>query len=93
MGQLSLLPLKSNTMIHVEQLPGEPEILAWVIGVALQISAAERQRLLECPDLPALLSMELEILSVERKLLRFMESTRDEQDRKNLFPFITWSSN
>jgi hypothetical protein len=66
--------------------------MAWVVGMALQISLAERQRLLECPDLPALLSKELELLSLEQKLLQYISSTQ-EQDRENLSPFFTWSSN
>jgi len=90
---MELLGRASGTLIQVEQLPDEPEILAWVIGVALQISYAERQRLLECPDLPTLLSKELELLSVEQKLLRFMAGTQGAQEHWASAPFITWSPN
>ena len=90
---IELLRWASGTSIQLENLPDEPEILAWVTGIALQISPAERQRLLECADLPALLTRELELLSVERKLLRFMRRTQSRQDDAALPPFIDWSPN
>jgi Lon protease-like protein len=90
---MELLGRASGTVIQVEQLPDEPEILVWVIGIALQISSAERQRLLECPDLPTLYSKELELLSVEQKLLRFIAATQSDRDRWNRSPFINWSPN
>jgi len=84
---MGLLGRVSGTVIQVEQLPDEPDILAWVIGVALQISALERQELLECADLPRLLGRELRLLNVEQKLLQFMARTEDDQERWNVFPF------
>lgn len=90
---MELLRWASGTVIQLEQLPDDPEILAWVTGIALQISSAERQRLLECPDLPSLLGRELELLSVERQMLRFMGRTQSEQDDDELPPFTNWSPN
>lgn len=84
---MALLGRVSGTVIQVEQLPDEPDILAWVIGIALQISSLERQELLECADLPRLLNHELRLLSLERKLLNFMASTGDDQEQWNVFPF------
>lgn len=84
---MALLGQVSGTVIQVEQLPDEPDILAWVIGIALQISSLERQELLECADLPQLLNRELRLLSLERKLLNFMATTGDDQEQWNVFPF------
>lgn len=84
---MGLLGRVSGTVIQVEQLPDEPDILAWVIGIALQVSSLQRQELLECADLPQLLSRELRLLSLERKLLNFMASTEADQEQWNVFPF------
>lgn len=84
---MGLLGRVSGTVIQVEQLPDEPDILAWVIGIALQVSALQRQELLECADLPALLGHELRLLNLEKKLLQFMARTEDDQEQWNVFPF------
>lgn len=90
---MDLLSKATGTVIRVEELPDEPEILCWVVGIALQISLEEQERLLGCEDLPTLLRQELELLSLEKQLLRFIAETQEEKDDWTLAPYIHWSPN
>jgi hypothetical protein len=90
---IEMLSQSSGTVIQVDRLPDEPEILVWVVGIALQISALERQRLLESEDMTTLLHRELELLSLEKRLMRYIEETQQNLNDPEDLPFVDWSPN
>ncbi len=90
---IEVLNRLSATVIRVDSLPDEPEILVWVVGIALQISSRERQRLLESEDIFTLLRRELELLSLEKQLLQYIAETQDSRDYWEMAPFTHWSPN
>jgi len=90
---IEMLSESSGTVIQVDRLPDEPEILVWVVGIALQISSAQRQRLLESEDMPTLLRRELELLSLEKQLLKYIADTQEGRDDLEGLPFMHWSPN
>ena len=59
----------------VENLPEDPTALAFLTAIALQVSHAEKQRLLEISSVPDILAEERAFLRREDKLLRFMVET------------------
>jgi Lon protease-like protein len=61
-----------GTIIQVEEAPRDASSLAYLIGIALQVSMEEKQGLLSILTLPALLAKEAHILSREEMLLTRM---------------------
>jgi Lon protease-like protein len=59
------------------EFPDEPAALSFQVGAMLQISADERQRLLEIDDTESRLRQELVYLRRETRLLRLLLSRRD----------------
>lgn len=62
--------------ISVDEMPDEPDALAYLIAVALQVSLEQKQALLEAPTLVELLRQEQRLMHSETAILRYMEHTR-----------------
>ncbi len=68
----TLSALQQNTERTDIELPDDPELLSYLVAAALQVSVAERQRLLEIDSTDERLSACLSILRRERMLLENM---------------------
>jgi Lon protease-like protein len=66
-----------GTVIRVEEAPRDASTLAYLIGIALQVSMEEKQDLLSVVTLPALLARETQILSREETLLTRMRERQE----------------
>lgn len=67
-----------GTLVQIEEPPRDPSSLAYLVGIALQISMEEKQELLSIIQLPSFLARERLILRREEALLqrmREMQST------------------
>lgn len=62
--------------ISVDEMPDEPDTLAYLIAVVLQVSLEQKQALLEAPILIDLLRWEQRLMHSETAILRYMERTR-----------------
>jgi Lon protease-like protein len=93
LAYMKVLREASGTVVEFDELPEEPDILAWVVALTVQIPSHERQQLLECEDLPTLFRKELTLLSIEQKLLAYIARTQKDKDDWDLAPFLHWSPN
>jgi Lon protease-like protein len=57
---------------RIEELPEDPESLAFMTAVALNVPTEDKQRLLELPDLVSLLRTEQHMLAREAMILRHL---------------------
>lgn len=81
-GYIKALSQVLNSEIDLDEMPGDPQSLAYLTASALQIPWDEKQSLLEMPRLPQLLKTERALLGKETMLLGFMhgsESRIEEQ--------------
>ncbi len=75
---VELLSKASNTNLRLDRLPEDPLTLAFMIAIALQVKAEDKQKVLEQPGIPEILSLESRLISRETKLLEFMMETQQE---------------
>ena len=75
---VELLSDASNTRLRLDRLPDDPKALSILVAIALQISNAEKQRLLEMPGVPEILDRERFLLSLETMVIRHMVATQKE---------------
>jgi uncharacterized protein len=75
---IELLSKASNTNLRLDRLPEDPLTLAFMIAIALQIKAEDKQRVLEQPGIPEILALESRLIGRETKLLEFMMGTQQE---------------
>ena len=66
--------------IDADDMPDEPQELAFLTASTLQIPWDDKQNLLAIPDLRDLVASELELLSRETMLLGFMHGTEASLD-------------
>jgi Lon protease-like protein len=69
---LKLLSRTTGAEIKLQHPPDDPEKIAYLIAMALQVTLPEKQRLLTIPDLPTLLRQEISLLRNETKVLSVM---------------------
>lgn len=69
-----------DTEIDADDMPDEPQELAFLTASTLQIPWDDKQNLLAIPDLPNLVARELELLSKETMLLGFMHRSEASLD-------------
>jgi len=67
-----------GTLIQIENAPRNPTELAYLVGIALQVSMQEKQELLSIVSLPSLLLRESFILSREETLLQRMREAQED---------------
>jgi hypothetical protein len=75
-----------NSDIDLEEMPQDPQSLAYLTAGALQIPWDEKQQLLETPDLPQLLSVERTVLGKETMMLGFMHGSESRVEEQVLGP-------
>lgn len=78
MDYVDLLAKASSTKLRLNRLPEDPLTLAFLIAIALQVKAEDKQKLLEQPGIPEILALESRLISRETKLLEFMLGTQQE---------------
>jgi len=80
---VDLLSKVNNTELKLDRLPEDPMALAFLIGIALQVSAEEKQEALALASVPAMLAHEYNLLSQELVLLQYMADTLAEAQAMN----------
>ena len=75
---VDLLAKASSTNLRLERLPEDPLTLAFMIAIALQVKAGDKQKLLEQPGIPEILALEARLIARESKLMQFMLQTQQE---------------
>ena len=75
---VDLLAKASSTNLRLERLPEDPLTLAFMIAIALQVKAADKQKLLEQAGIPEILALEARLIARETKLMQFMLETQQE---------------
>ena len=83
---VELLSKACNTNLRLDRLPEDPLTLAFMIAIALQIKAEDKQKVLEQPGIPEILALESKLISRETKLLEFMMGTQQEVMSMNSGP-------
>jgi uncharacterized protein len=78
MDYVELLSRASNTNLRLDRLPEDPLTLAFMIAIALQVKAEDKQKVLEQSGIPEILALESRLISREIKLLEFMMGTQQE---------------
>lgn len=73
---VDLLGEASNQQLQLEGLPEEPTALALLVAIAMQVSVADKQKLLECAGIPEMLAHEAHLLSRECLFTRFIIDTQ-----------------
>jgi Lon protease-like protein len=83
---VELLSKASNTNLRLDRLPEDPLTLAFLIAIALQVKAGDKQKLLEQAGVPDILALESRLLGRECQLMQFMLSTQQEVMAMNSGP-------
>jgi ATP-dependent Lon protease len=73
---VDLLGEASNQKLQLDGLPDEPTALALLVAISMQVSAADKQKLLESVGIPEMLAHEAHLLSRECLFTRFMIETQ-----------------
>lgn len=73
----------NNADLKLDRLPEEPMTLAFLVAIALQVSPAQKQTLLEQPGVPEMLVNELNLLAHENMMLRYMVETQSQVQAMN----------
>lgn len=85
-GYISVLSQVLNSEIDLDDMPDDPQSLAFLTASALQIPWDEKQGLLEMPHLPQLLSTERALLGKETMMLGFMHGSESRVEEQVLGP-------
>jgi len=76
---MSLLTMAQGHKINVDEVPSDPQSLAWLVAIVLQIPMVEKQRLLDRPTVRAVLTAERAIMRREQLILSHIASTQADQ--------------
>ena len=85
-GYIDVLSQVLSSEIDLEDVPTDPQSLAYLTAGALQIPWDDKQNLLETPDLPELLRVERTLLGKETMMLGFMHSSESRIEEQVLGP-------
>jgi Lon protease-like protein len=66
----------SGTNLRLDRLPEDPLTLAFLVAIALQVKAEDKQRLLEQAGIPEILALESRLIARESMLMQFMVDTQ-----------------
>ncbi len=78
MNYVELLAKASSTNLRLERLPEDPLTLAFLIAIALQVKAGDKQKILQMPGIPEILALESRLIARESKLMNFMLETQQD---------------
>jgi Lon protease-like protein len=85
-GYIDVLSQVLSSEIDLEDVPTDPQSLAYLTAGALQIPWDDKQNLLETPDLPELLRVERTLLGKETMMLGFMHSSESRIEEQVIGP-------
>lgn len=77
MRYVELMTKATGVQLQLDQLPEEPTTLAFLTAIALQVSANDKQRMLNQAGIPAILDLGNYLLARELQLLKYMLETQD----------------
>jgi len=66
----------TNSRLNLDNLPDDPNALAFLIAIALPIEDKDKQALLELPTVPHIFAKEHYLLGREIMLMKYMIDTR-----------------
>jgi hypothetical protein len=80
LGQyLDLRKKAQGDEVELEEMPSDPQSLALLAAITLQVSLPQKQRLLDQPHVANLLRAERSILQREALLLEYIIQTQEQQ--------------
>jgi Lon protease-like protein len=71
-GYLNIFATLGNVELEIDELPDDPVALAFLTAIILRTPMKDKQRLLDVPDLLALLHMERKMLIREAQILKML---------------------
>lgn len=80
---VDLLSKVNDTELSLDRLPEDPMSLAFLVAIALQVPATDKQETLALQSVPSMLAHEYNLLSQELVLLRYMADTMAEAQSMN----------
>ncbi len=83
---VELLDKAANLRLKMDEVPEEPETVAALVAIAMQIELRDKQRIIEKELVEDMLKMEIRILARERLILNFVNDTKDEADDRSFGP-------
>lgn len=83
---VELLSKASDSNLRLERLPEDPLTLAFLIAIALQVPAPDKQKLLEQAGVPDILAMESRMIGRESQIMKYMVNTQHEVLKLNSGP-------
>ena len=76
----------TNLKLKINSIPDEPEALASLVAIAMQIELRDKQKVIEAETLPAMLEAEVGLLSREKMILEYVKESQERQKRLRLGP-------
>jgi len=76
MEYVDILAKVTNSRLNLDNLPDDPNALAFLIAIALPIDDKDKQTLLELPTVPHIFAKEYYLLGREIMLMQYMSDTR-----------------
>lgn len=76
----------TNLKLKINSIPDEPEALASLVAIAMQIELRDKQKVIEAETLPAMLEAEVGLLAREKMILEYVKESQDRQRRLRLGP-------
>ncbi len=83
---LQLLETAANVKLKLNEIPDEPETVAALIAIAMQIELRDKQRIIELENIEEMLAAECQLLSREHMILEFVMETKDRLDHLGFGP-------
>jgi hypothetical protein len=83
---VDLLSKASDSNLRLERLPEDPLTLAFLIAIAMQVPAQDKQKLLEQPGVPEILALESRLIGRESQIMKFMVDTQNDILQMNSGP-------
>lgn len=74
---VELMTKATGVQLQLDELPEEPTTLAFLTAIALQVSATDKQRMLNQAGIPEILDLGNYLLGRELQLLRYMVESQD----------------
>ena len=77
---VELLDKAANLRLKMDEVPEDPETIAALVAIAMQIELRDKQRIIEREMVEDMLQMEISILAREHLILNFVMDTKDGTD-------------
>lgn len=77
---VNLLDKAANLKLKMNEVPEEPETVAALVAIAMQIELRDKQRIIEMEKVEDMLKAEIGFLAREHMILNFVMETKDEAD-------------